>query len=309
MDANLLRSVSQGRLIRLIRLVRLIRLFGLMLIVGLAAGLLSACEPEPTPMPVDVPMIDTPTAPADAHTGRIEPIQYVLLPNTLNAVPDLELIQSAGNVTQLTEMSAEMPEYDIAVQYGLADGWTRSEYLPTIALVIAPESPLFENDAVTEVIRRSINPNQVIAGLDITGAAALPVDADAPDDLRTRLANTGYPDGIALTMGVGYVPGAAQVIAQMEAANLEIRDMLLTAHEIQDAFASQRIQAALVSWTQPVERDEWVQRYGEAQVLDLYTVPLSYLAADGLNIDLTPGGFPLVTLTDAGDISSTPDGG
>lgn len=284
-----------------------------LVIVLLMGVLLSACEPEATPMPVDVMIHATPEATATALAGRSETLQYVLLPNTLNAVPDLELIQSAGSVTQMTEAAEVLPEYDIAVQYGLADGWTVSDYLPTVALVIAPENPLFENEAVIDVIRRSIDPAQVVEALGITGAEALPAEADASGTLRTRLANLGFPDGIALRMGVGYVPGAAQVMAQMEAANLEIQETLLTMNEIRNAFGNQQIQAALVSWTQPVERDGWVQRYGEDNVIALYTVPVSYLADADLPVSLTPGGFPVVIQANEGDAlgtqdASTPDG-
>lgn len=258
--------------------------------------LLTACEPEPTPRPVELRPNATPEMTATALADRIESLRYVLLPNTLNAVPDLSLIQSATNVIQLPEGTTELPPYDVAVMYGLEEGWTSSDYLPTVALIVSSDNPLFENEAVLDVLRHSIAAEVVVEQLAINGAEAIMTETREPAALRTELANLGFPDGIVLTLGVGYVPGAAEVIEQLAAANIEVQSTLLGVNRIRDAFADNSLQAALVIWALPVEREGWVQRYGADNVIDLYSVPLSYKADPNLTVNLTPSGFPLVSL-------------
>jgi hypothetical protein len=48
-----------------------------------------------------------------------------------------------------------------------------------------------------------------------------------------------------------------------------------------------------VTWTAPETKQAWAARVGDANVVDLYTLPISFWAADGLNITFTQGGWPL----------------
>jgi hypothetical protein len=66
---------------------------------GLLLVCLSACEPEATPFPVDIP---TP-ATATPTPGVPAPVRYALAPNTLDSVADRSLLEGSAQVTQLSE--------------------------------------------------------------------------------------------------------------------------------------------------------------------------------------------------------------
>ena len=51
----------------------------------------------------------------------------------------------------------------------------------------------------------------------------------------------------------------------------------------------------LAGWTNDNQKQSWIARAGEVNVVELYTVPISYLAVDGLQISYAPGGFPVAT--------------
>jgi hypothetical protein len=255
--------------------------------------LISACGPEPTPRPVDIPTNSMPEITPTALAGRDNSLRYVLMPNTVNAVPDLQLIESASQVIQLYEDTTAIPLYDIAVMYGLEEGWTVSEYKPTMSLVINAENRLFENPAVLTLLQQSIDARQVVEQLLINGTEPMTTAAREPNFLRTSLANLGFPDGVVVSLGIGYVPGAAAVMDQMKAANLGVKSTLMYTNAVREALANGTIQAALVFWTMSIERDGWVQRYGAENVIDLYSVPISYKVNPDWSVGLTPNGFPL----------------
>jgi hypothetical protein len=52
---------------------------------------------------------------------------------------------------------------------------------------------------------------------------------------------------------------------------------------------------ALITWATPEQRRTWTDLAGDTNVFDLFTLPISYLAVDGLNINFAPDGFPLAS--------------
>jgi hypothetical protein len=247
-----------------------------------ALCLLTGCEPPPTPFPVDIPQKPTET-PAFAE---LPPLRYVLMPNMLNAVPDMELIGASAEVIQLSGENPPIPEYDILVTYGTLPDWTRSELTPQITLALNTSIPPLDNEAVMSIIRRALNPQDVIAALNIPGAEAQPLSPERSAVLRTELANMGYPDGIALAVGVVNLPGAAFIMEQLRASNIDAQIMMVTPNEARSAFEAGQIQAALVMWTQEAERAKW------GRMIDLFSVPISYRVKEGLQVSFTPSGFP-----------------
>ncbi len=254
--------------------------------------LISACGPA-----MQASALSESAAPEIAPTalvGHDTSLRYVLMPNTVNAVPDLQLLKSASDVVQLTDETAAIPAYDIAVKYGLEAGWTASAYTPMVSLVMDGNNSLFEDAAVMDALLHAINAQAVTQQLVINGAQAMTTAAREPNFQRVSLSDEALPDGVVLSFGVGYVPGASLVIDQLEATNLKVQSSLLYTNEIREALIDGSIQAALVFWTLPIERDGWVQRYGAENVVDLYSVPISYKVNPNWSVNLTPNGFPLV---------------
>lgn len=247
-------------------------------------ALLSACGPEPTPFPVDLPQQATPTP----QTEPLAALQYVLMPNTANAIPDLELISSGVEVIQLTGENPPIPEYDLIVAYGVMRDWRVSELTPTLSLVLNTDAE------IASIVQRSLDMQSLVTELNIPGMTSAILAVDAPATLRIELANLGYPDGIQL--GVGYTPAPAidRIVDQWQAANINAQITRLTENELTAALETERIQVALILSALDTERAAWIEQFGADSVIDLYTVPISYQVREGLQLSFTPSGFPLI---------------
>jgi hypothetical protein len=111
--------------------------------------------------------------------------------------------------------------------------------------------------------------------------------------LRQELANTGWPDGFELTIGNIYAPGALLVAGQLNRVGITSQVLPLEEARIDAFLETAQLHLVLVSWPTPKIRDQWAARVGEENVLDLYSIPISYLAAPDLTITFTPNGWPL----------------
>jgi hypothetical protein len=101
--------------------------------------LLAACQPEPTPFPVDVP---SPYAATSVPTTTGSPsVRYALAANTEGFAADLELIEAVAQVEQLTHaprLEDLGNRFDILAAYADLPGGTRSPVVPHVSLVVNP---------------------------------------------------------------------------------------------------------------------------------------------------------------------------
>ncbi|MBZ0285066.1 MAG: hypothetical protein K8L97_30300 [Anaerolineae bacterium] len=267
-------------------------MFRFLLIVVMMV-LVAACGAEPTPFPVDVipEVTETPIPQTDTTV-----IRYALASNTLDAVPDLELIRESAQIEQLNE--AIQPgdlgnRYDIVVAYGdLPDG-TRAAAAPTIALVLPTTSPPLNNPVLQNILRRSINPAQLVSGLNMPGALAQPVEITQRQTLQAELANEGWPDGFSLTLGNAYAPGSLLIAEQLGELRINLHTLMMPVSELSETLTTGDVQLGLIAWTTPEERQQWTAEFGEENVIDLFSVSISYHAIPDLNISFTPAGWPL----------------
>jgi hypothetical protein len=147
--------------------------------------------------------------------------------------------------------------------------------------------------SLLNLLRHSLNPQSIVDSLAIAGAVSDTVEFSPPMAIRTELANAGWPDGLILSMAYAAAPGAAQIAEQLVSVGINAHLSAMTNGDLNTAFNDGIIQAAFITWETPNERQEWVSRFGDANVIDLYTVPISYLAVSGLTITFTPGGWPI----------------
>lgn len=260
-----------------------------LLLITLMLWSLAACEAAPTPFPIDL----TPQPTETPTPAALPPLRYGLWPNTVGLIPDLALLSASAEVIMITDPAAPLTDYDVVAGYGLQPDWSPSELTPQVAWVIDPNA--FPSDQIAAWMRQSIDPQAIVTSLALPGAIAQSIPMIAPAELRTRLANTGYPDGIALTIGAVALPGVDQVIDQLRQSGVAVQVIPMTMTEIRTAFAAGAIGGAVIAWSVEVERTAWDQLIGADNVIDLYTVPISYRAAPNLTIAFTPSGFPLVS--------------
>jgi hypothetical protein len=91
-------------------------------------------------------------------------------------------------------------------------------------------------------------------------------------EIRTSLANMGFPDGFQLSLATAPAPGLEQVIADFNASNIRIQ--LLQAGN----------QAHLSLMLSPVLPEGAVE---------IYSLPISYLAKEGISVEFSEDGWPL----------------
>lgn len=265
-----------------------------MVITLMSFSLVAGCTPDATPFPVDLPTTTSSTPPP----GSTSTVRYALAENTNGLVNDLALIQAAAQVEQLTEPinSDDLgSRYDMVVTYGDLQGGTRSPSEHHISLIINPATAPLDNPVLRNILRRSLEPQAIVTALEIPGMTANILESSAPTALRTELANEGWPDGLSLTLAYDHTPGVAHITQQLKEAGIQARLLPLTADEIMIAFDEGRIQAAIIAWKTIEEQQGWISHFGDGNVIDLYTVPISYIGAAGIRIEFTPGGWPIPT--------------
>jgi hypothetical protein len=255
----------------------------------LVTTVLTACQPKPTPFPVDIP----PTPTLTPVPGAPNPIRYALAANTAGLVADMNLIAASGSIEQLTAdpNPADIgARFDVIAAYGKWPDAAESPVLPRVALVIHSTLAPFDDPAVVDVVRRALNPSTIVSSLEIPGAEAAPIATAAPIELRTALANAGWPDGFDVIITYTPIAGLTQITEQFAAIGINSQFVPLANSKWE------RVHLAIITWATPEERAEWATRAGaDSNVIDLFSLPISYWAAREFSITFTPGGWPLAT--------------
>jgi hypothetical protein len=259
--------------------------------------LCAACQPDPTPFPVDIPPTITDVGATAVAADTPQPIRYALAANMAGV--DTSLISAEAQVEVLTEPinTADLGvRFDVIVTYGDLAGAAVSPLTPRVSLLVNVNFPPLDDSVLADILQHAVNPADIANALAIPGinveAAGEQVD---PLMLRSELANVGLPDGFEVVGGVASALGSAGLQATLRSAGIDSRWGTLTAEALTTAFSDGRVQLGLVMWTSPEQRARWETLVGADNVIDLFSVPISYLVGDGLTITFTPDGLPLVT--------------
>ncbi len=253
---------------------------------GLLVACLSACQPEATPFPVDIP---TP-ATASPTPGAPAPIRYALAPNTADSVADRGLLESSAQVTQLSEavnLDDLGPQYDLIAAYGSYPDATPSPSLVTLSITVNTALSPLDNPALANIIQRSFDPAALAAISDISGVQPIMRDIVPLTVLRAELANAGWPDGLDLSMAYENLIAVNALQTQLQALNIHINSFPLSDLRGQTHLT-------VFAWTTPEQRTAVAQHHS-GPVIDLLTVPISYWATPGLQISYSPQGWPIAT--------------
>lgn len=258
-----------------------------------SALLLAACSAEPTPLPI-TPPTDTPAPTVEGDTGVIIPfdLRIALAPNMIGAVPaaDLAALRAAGQVDQL-QASVDPASYvgasaDLYVEYG--DGLTGGTVAPTryqvIAVINSSLAPL-DDSAVATILR------ELLANSAASLTSTPP--ADTLSVLRGRLANAGYPDGFNLTLGAVDAYNVEQIRAGFSEYQIDVIRTDMAADAALAGYANDELHLVIVGYTLDSDRAVWVERAGAENVIDLFSLPISYLAAPGITVSFSAGGYPV----------------
>jgi hypothetical protein len=256
-------------------------------LVGIGLVLV-ACQPTATPFPVDIP---TP-ATATPTPGPPVPLRYGLSADAAGALHDPALLESGAQMIQIEEaplLSDLGTRFDVIAAYGLYPDFTPSPVQAHLALVINTELPPLDNPALADVLLRSLDPAALASAMTIPGIQPEPRESLPLSILRAELANAGWPDGFDLWLAHQEVVGVIELQAHLRQLNIHTNPVPLQDREI-------NAHLTLIIWTIPEQRDELVLRVGDnGHIVDLLTLPISYLAVPGLDITFSPQGWPIAT--------------
>jgi ABC-type transport system substrate-binding protein len=239
----------------------------------LAAAILAACTPTPTPLPVVAPPTHTPIG-----TAAPQGIRYLFDPLTWGYFRDE--LPPAAQVTLLESIpesqTAPLSEHDVVLTVYELAGTQRTDYALSWALILNAALPPLDDPSVREIVRAALDPSR------------------AADALRIELANAGYPDGVTL-FAANATPADVQderlrFIAE-RLSPLGI-DLTIVALSSTAAFESGNQQLIAAVWSSETTRAAWVERFGGANIIELARQPLYYAAAPGIEVTFAPDGFP-----------------
>lgn len=283
------------------------RLIALLLLLWL-----SACGPEATPFPVNLQASGTSDASAVSGNGSVNPavnggtdgsavgfvpIRYALADNTRDVPIDYATLGTALQIVQLdapADAATVGSMYDIIVAYGDLPGGTRSPTMHHMMLVINPALIVNEPELL-EVLRHILNPAAITAVINAPGTETAMLTSITASAARLELANAGRPDGIDLLVGYSGMPGSLLASEQLQVAGFNVHLLLLEVDQLASALRGGQVHLALSHWTQIEERTAWVERFGEANVIDLFTLPISYLAAPDVEVTFNREGWPVAS--------------
>jgi hypothetical protein len=255
-------------------------------------GILTGCGAQPTPIAV----VDAATLAPNVNTSDItqpSPLRYGIADHTLPYMSDIEQFEAIALVEAMPP-NPDLSLYDVAVAYGVYDGWQQAPISHHVSLILNPQLAPLDNPEIQNLVRQALNPQGIIDSTGISGLIAAPVETSPSAQIRSVLANLGYPDGFRLTMAVESMPGVETVVQQLNNANLEIVQIeMSSATEAATMLAENRAHLLVMHWKTDEEHAAWVERVGENQVLDLYILPLSYVAAEGVTVSFTENGWAI----------------
>jgi hypothetical protein len=252
--------------------------------------IIAGCSPPPTPFPVTPINSQEPTlAPGAATAAQLggalptrEPVRYGVLPNAERHAP-LETLRRANMQITILGAESDATQFDVMTGFGVYDGWVRTDNAPTISLVINPQLEPFNNADLLALVRESVQIPVVLQDIPETEVRYTPAGDTAKN--KTALANLGYPNGITIFGKVDSYPGAREILGSMATTNINV-------------LAAQNATAPhlqVIGWDNATLRETYVSEFGAENVIDLYTLPISYYLNGEFLTAFTDDGWVIVS--------------
>jgi hypothetical protein len=242
--------------------------------------LVSACDPEATPLPVNLPTL--PPATTTAPAPEEQELRYALAPGlaAFLSAEDERLISASAAILPLdappTAADLGLP-YDILVAFSEFEDSTEAPARLQVNLLVNTTLAPLDDPDIAVIIRQAVDPQAIATVLGIPPEQAGAAPAPSAQALRTNLANAGYPDGFDLTLAADFPAGAETIVQHLARVNIDVR--LVPAGET----------AQLTLTSMPTAS----QNFDES--IDLLHISIYYRAVPGLDVTFTPAGFPIIT--------------
>jgi hypothetical protein len=174
------------------------------------------------------------------------------------------------------------------------EGWQQAPISHHIALVMNPDLSPMDNPEIHTIIQQALNPQALVDIIGIPGLITANNNALPTAELRNQLANLGYPDGFRLTLAAQALPARELVLQQLNAIHLDLTTIDIdSSQQAMDILQNNRAHLLLIRWTNDDQHHSWIEKVGSENLIDLYTLPISYVVAEGLTISFTENGWPI----------------
>lgn len=243
------------------------------------------CEAQSTPIASISTPTDAPQA-TSAPAVSIPDFRYGVVGNLASF-----LTNSDENINfEVIDASSNLDDFDIVVAYGIYEGWQQSPQSHRISMALNPNLTPLDNQRIRDLIPQMIDAQVLVSAIGIDGVQTL--TASTPDSAgvaRTILANEGYPDGLELILATDVDLALDNLVAQFSARSIALR--LINIDEA--VFGENQAHLAIFLWSQDSERETWISEVGAENIIDLWTIPISYISSSELPLSFTENGLPI----------------
>lgn len=253
-----------------------------LLVLAVALTVLVGCEQTATPLPVALQITDTPVP-----TSEVPRLRFAYSVDALAAFAGRDtLAEEADLLIYDPQVDIQTP-YDVVVILGTSENSTLAPQPISVRLILDTTQPPLDDPEVERLVRLAFDPTRLAGAFGYLSAAPVSENDETVDParVRTELANMGYPDGLPVTVLSECVPGSEALLELLRPFAINVR--LIT--ENGSTFPSSDADAAIVG-----SNPAWLSQMDAADVIDLYTVPISYRAGDGIALSFDAQGFPVL---------------
>lgn len=256
-----------------------------LLVLAVALVVLAGCEQTATPLPVALQITDTP-----APTSEVPRLRFAY------SIDALAMFAGRDTLAAHAELSIYDPSvdfqtpYDLVVVLGKQENLTLAPERITIRLILDTTQPPLDDPEVERLVRSAFDPIRLAEAFAYLSAAPVNEGAEIVDParVRTELANAGYPDGLPITVLVDHLPRSEVLTDILRPFGINIRLISGddTGSDVQ--FPSGDANAFLTG-----SNPTWLSQVDAENVINLYSVPISYRAADRIALTFDAQGFPV----------------
>ena len=243
--------------------------------------ILAGCEAQATPIAAIVTETNTPEPTAIS----IPDLRYGIAGNIAPYIGDMGTIPY-----DILGSDSAISDFDLVVAYGIYDGWEQVAQSHRISLAVNPNLMPLNNASISNLIHGVIDIQAIVDSLNIPGSQqTTELSTESANSIRTTLANNGYPDGFQLTMATENIPAVDVLVNQFASLSIDLRVIELS----ETVFEDNQAHLILFMWAQESERAERVSQVGEDNIIDLWTMPISYLNNGAVPVEFTENGIPI----------------
>lgn len=258
-----------------------------LLLVCLLSSLLVACEAPATPLAAGAHTNAPPEAPMTSAVP-LQTLRYGILADSRPHL-DISLIEAVVPVETINRVE-DIAGFDLVIGLGRYEGWQMLSMQQHVSLAIRTDYAPLDIPSVTDLISTVLDVSRLINALGTSGMQETVTHTHRPSaEIRTILANDGYPDGLMLRFASPDIPASALIQEQFAEAGITLVPAIYPMTEPNPQAAH----LVLFTWLNAEERASWQAQFGDDTLIDLWTIPISYITSERVTVRFAENGLPI----------------